>query len=248
VHLFRKDADGRVNHFKGQASTVASFSRKVQPTKTIVEMIDSLCPKQLDLFDDPNDVQLFDDFAYCAQFGHTKLSTTTVSLHGEFEIAEPTKLDDTQIDVFYKSENTTISNQACKILMFVVTNGNRDDVYAACYPRLNDDLPFKQLMSHYRNQRHGTFMKLVVEHSRGLKCALSKVDPEIRDHAVVCLTQPRSPEGIYDSSFQPMRSYRVLSVVDSMDGQYLSLSNDEGQEVERRPNHFVRVPRRVRRS
>ena len=244
MHLFRKDADGRVNYFIGYTSTVDSFPRKVQPSKTVVEMIDDLCPKQLDLFDDPNDVKLFDEIEYCAQFGHVKRSSTLVALHGEFEIVESPKTDDTHIDVFYKSENTTIRNQACKILMFVVTNGNRDDVYAVCYPRVHDDLAFKQLMSHYRNQRHGAFMKLVVEHSRGLKCALSKVDPEIRDRAAICLTQPRSPEGIYDSGFQPMRAYTVLSVIDSMDGKYLALSNDEGQEVERRPNHFVQVPRR----
>jgi len=247
MHLFRKDVDGRVNYFTSRTSTVASFTRKVHPTKTVIEMIDDLCPKQLDLFDDPNDVKLFDEIEYCAQFGHMKHSSTPISLYGEFEIVESTKMDDIHIDIFYKSENTTIRNQACKILMFVVTNENRDDVYAACYPRVYDDLAFKQLMSHYRNQRHGTFMKLIVEHSRGLKCALSKVDPEIRDRAAICLTQPRSPEGIYDSGFQPMRAYAVLSVVDSMDGKYLALANDDGQEVERRPNHFVPVPRRYMR-
>jgi hypothetical protein len=82
------------------------------------------------------------------------------------------------------------------------------------------------------------------DHLKLGKCRSERVDPELRDGAVICLTSPRSEDGIVDHNIRPMHAYKLIDTTHAIDGHtYLHVINDRGVEVSRRQNHFVHIPR-----
>lgn len=244
IQLFRRDvASKQLYGFKFAASDFIlqnKPSAKQRPIPMIIDAIDKLCPTQLDMFGDADLAPEFERVLKIATSGGAGFSNLMIDLSS---LNRPSN-DQTFVDIFYKSENTTLNHQSHKIVMFTVSNGsNRDDAYAACYPRVDQDNHFRSLMGHHRNNRHGFFMKTLSDHLKAGKCQYHRVDQDMRNSAVFCLTSPKSEEGIQDPNFKPMHSYRLIGIENSIDGfDYLSLIDDQGNQVSRRANHFVRVP------
>jgi hypothetical protein len=246
VKLFRRDkGSNQICGFKFDAVDHVEYRQprsKAIPIPMIIDAINQMCPTQLDLFHDQGDVDAFNALLNLIQTSNDDgLNRYVLDLNS---LKRP-KHDLTTIDIFYKSENTTIEHRPHKIVMFVVTNeADRNDVYALAYPRIDDDAHFRALMSHLRNGRHGLFMKTMSDHLKLGKCRSERVDPELRDGAVICLTSPRSEDGIVDHNIRPMHAYKLIDTTHAIDGHtYLHVINDRGVEVSRRQNHFVHIPR-----
>lgn len=246
VQLFRRDKESnQICGFKFDAVDHVEYRQsrsKAKPIPMIIDAINQMCPVQLDLFQDNSDFDAFNALLNLIQIPNDDgLNRYTL----DFNSLKQPKHDMTLIDIFYKSENTTIDHRPHKIVMFAVTNDvNRNDVYALMYPRIGDDTHFRILMSHLRNGRHGLFMNTMSNHLKLGKCRYERVDPELRDGSVICLTSPRSEDGIIDPNIRPMHAYKLIDSTHAIDGHtYLSVINDRGVEVSRRQNHFVHIPR-----
>lgn len=233
--------------------TVAHQERagKPRPIKPINELIDQLCGDQLELFQSDDDVAEFEKLKRLAG----KHGTPEAPLAYESGVVDLTQLERSRdsnspiVDIFYKSENTTLNQRAFKILMFTVVSGNRNDVYAASFDRATADQAFRTLMAHYKYGRHGKFMSFAtsVARSQHSGMSMSRVEPELhqRNAVAICLTQPRDQDGNVDQTFTALNAYVVTSAETIIDGtKYFNIVNNDGEEVARRVQHFIMVPRK----
>jgi hypothetical protein len=256
VKLLRRTNDNIVHAFTCLGlDTIAHQERagKPKPIKPINELIDQLCGDQLELFQSDDDHAEFEKLKRLA----CKRGTPEAPLQYESGVVELSQLDKARdanapiVDVFYKSENTTLNQQSFKILMFTVVSGNRNDVYAASFHRAIADQAFRTLMAHYKYGRHGKFMSFVTAVARSSKSGvtLNKVESELhqRNSVAICLTQPRDQDGNVDQSFTALNAYVVTSAETIIDGtKFFNIINNDGEEVPRRVQHFIAVPRSKR--
>lgn len=254
VKLLRRTNDGVVQAFTCLGlDTVAHQERagKPKPIKPINELIDQLCGDQLELFQSDDDSAELDKLKRLAG----KRGTPDAPLAYDAGVIDLTQLERTRdsnspiVDVFYKSENTTLNQRAFKILMFTVVSGNRNDVYAAAFDRAAADQAFRTLMAHYKYGRHGKFMSFATAVSRSQRSGMSmiRVEPELhqRNSVAICLTPPRDQEGNVDQTFTALNAYVVTSSETIIDGtKYFNVINNDGEEVARRVQHFIMVPRK----
>lgn len=253
VKLLRRTNDNVVHAFTCLGlDTVAHQERagKPKPIRPINELIDQLCGDQLELFQSEDDHTEFDKLKRLA----SKHATPDAPLQYEAGVIELSQLDKARdanapiVDVFYKSENTTLNQQVYKILMFTVVSGNRNDVYTASFHRASADPSFRTLMAHYKYGRHGKFMSFINAVARSTKSGvtLNKIEPELhqRNSVAICLTQPRDQDGNVDQSFSALNAYVVTSSEMIIDGtKFFNVINNDGEEVPRRVQHFIIVPR-----
>ena len=248
MKLMRRDvSSGEVHWFSCFVVDHIPYVRskaKPKPIVPIVQYIDKLCPSQISLFTDTESQAEFDRML--AWIGRNRGKNELVD---DIDLdSAPAKTDTTQVEIFYKSECTQLNHVPHKIIMFVARDGDgRNDVYAVSYPCIEGDTYFKLLMAFYKSNSHGKFMNALDIHAGNKFCDLQRVPAEIRECSAICLTQPKSEEGIHDTSFVPMRAYRLLSSANNMDQRtYLSLINEDNEQVDRRANHFIIVPSRLR--
>lgn len=114
-------------------------------------------------------------------------------------------------------------------------------------PQTNTDADFKRLMGMYRSAAYGQFINYALKTVKNK--ILHKVDQSMIDNGfAVCLTRPKSDEGIEDITFTALRPYFYFGAETNISNiTYINISNDDGEEVSRKANYFfvVKEKRRV---
>jgi hypothetical protein len=251
LKLLRRTRDGILHAFTCLGlDTVPHQERAGKPRqiKPIHDVIDQLCGEQLDLFTVEEDAAEFAKLHRLAnKIGTAEAPLSFVNGVVDIDALDKTSnRDTTKIDIFYKSENTTIRHLPFKILMFTVANkSGRHDVYTASFQRPKADRDFGTAMAHFKYGRHGRFMSHISALARATSSGvvLQRLESQ-QSQAVICLTQPKDEEGNVDQHFTPLQSYVLNSVDESISSNvYLTMSNDAGREVSRKAQHFIMVPR-----
>jgi hypothetical protein len=160
--------------------------------------------------------------------------------------------------MLYKSESTTISGRIYKIIILRVQDyDGRDELYkAAFYTGASLDIlspVFGKVISCYNNGDHaGMLLALQDQNNSAGIYKLEKEDYPV-SHTCVNITAPKCYDPtdpktmLRDTTFTFLNTYRVVDSDAAIDdNKYLTLINDNGEEVARRATHFVELPRKDR--